>query len=260
MENKRQKLSVSIVGGGNVAFHLANAFYKNNKIEVKQLCNRSSFTSHFEQFTIDKITNVTDLKPVDVCIIAVKDAAIFEVSEKLPFSGKLVVHTSGNTDVNVLSDKNRKGVFYPLQSFSKELPIDFQSVPLCIEAKSSSDLKTLRILAEILTEKIYEIDSFQRKILHISAVFSNNFSNHLIHIGQEICEKHNIPFEILQPLLAQTFEKLQKTTAFEAQTGPARRGDKQTIENHLQLLDSNQKEIYKIITNSILKTYGSEKL
>ncbi|GET46840.1 Rossmann-like and DUF2520 domain-containing protein [Capnocytophaga felis] len=260
MKGSNKKLSLSIVGGGNVAFHLMNVFYNNDKIQVKQLCNRSCFTSHFEQFAVEKITNVSFLEPVDICIIAVKDSAIFEVSEKLPFSGNLVVHTSGNTDIDVLSSKNRKGVFYPLQSFSKEVSIDFQKVPICIEAQNSSDLKILRLLAEFITSEVYEINSFQRKILHISAVMMNNFTNHLIAISKEICEENKIPFEILKPLLTETFEKIQKTEPFEAQTGPARRNDRQTIENHLAILSGNRKEIYKTITNSILERYGSKKL
>lgn len=255
-----KRLSVSIVGGGNVAFHLANALWNNDRVEVKQLCNRSGFTSHFEHITTDKITDLAQLNPVDICIIAVKDGAITEVSGGLPFTGNLVVHTSGNTDINAIDAKNRKGVFYPLQSFSISNSIDFQNIPICIEAENQADVQKLYTLASILTKKIYKIDSFQRRILHISAVFVNNFTNHLINLGQEICKENDIPFEILNPLLAETFEKLQKTIPFDAQTGPARRGDKQTITNHLELLTGNKKEIYKIITQSILDTYEREKL
>lgn len=258
--NIPRKTLVSIIGGGNVAFHLINALFDNDVIEVKQLCNRSGFTSDFDRFAVEKITDLRQLKSVDICIIAVKDEAIQLVSSQLPFSDVLVVHTSGNTDIQVIDKKNRRGVFYPLQSFSKSISLNFSDVPVCIEAENQVDLEKLGILALALTEKVYEISSFQRRILHISAVFANNFTNHLVEISQEICKKHEIPFEILQPLLAETFEKLQKTTAFQAQTGPARRGDIPTIENHLALLNGTKKEIYKIITNSILNTYGNEKL
>lgn len=258
--NKSKKISLSIIGGGNVAFHLINALYDNNIIEVKQLYNRSGFTFDFDRFTVEKVSDLTQLKPVDICIIAVKDEAIQAVSEQLPFSDILVVHTSGNTDIQAINGKNRRGVFYPLQSFSKTISVNFSNIPICIEAETKSDLEKLRTLAQVLTEKVYKINSFQRRILHISAVFTNNFTNHLVNISQEICEKHQIPFEILCPLLAETFDKLQKTTAFEAQTGPARRGDHLTIENHLALLNGNEKEIYEVITNSILNTYGKKKL
>ncbi|MDO4229470.1 MAG: DUF2520 domain-containing protein [Capnocytophaga sp.] len=255
-----RKLSLSIIGGGNVAFHLANTLWNDDRIEVKQLCNRSGFTFDFEHITTSKVTDFSQLELVDICIIAVKDEAITAVSERLPFGDTLVVHTSGNTDINAISSKNRKGVFYPLQSFSKSVPVDFQNIPICIEAQNKTDLEKLHILASILTTKIYEINSFQRRILHISAVFVNNFTNHLVTLGEEICRENNIPFEILTPLLMETFEKLQKIAPFDAQTGPARRSDIQTIENHLKLLQGSKKEIYKNITNSILDTYGRKKL
>lgn len=255
MSNLR-KLSVSIIGGGNVAFHLVNFLCNKEEIEVKQLCNLSGFTSHFDAFTFDKITNISDLKVTDICIIAVKDEAIAEVSQALPFSNTLVIHTSGNTNMNVIDDKNRRGVFYPLQSFSKTKKIDFEYVPICIETENDQDFTLLRRFTEIFTSKIYKMDSHQRKMLHISAVFVNNFTNHLVEIGHKICKENSIPTEILSPLLSETFEKLEKLSPYDAQTGPARRGDKQTIENHIALLNGKEKEIYIKITDSILKTYG----
>ncbi|MDO4729475.1 MAG: DUF2520 domain-containing protein [Bacteroidota bacterium] len=254
------KISVTIIGAGNVAFHLMNVLTENEKSEVKQLYNRSGFTSDFQHFKVDKITDLSHLKPSDICIIAVKDEAISEISEQLPFSGNLVVHTSGNTSVKLINNCNRRGVFYPLQSFSKTKPIDFQKVPICIEAENDQDYQLLKRLASIFTDRIYQMDSHQRKMLHIAAVFANNFTNHLIEISYKICEKNHIPTQILAPLIDETFEKLQKLSPYEAQTGPAKRGDMQTLKSHFSLLDANQKEIYKIITNSILDTYGKEKL
>lgn len=256
----KKTLTITVIGGGNVAFHLVDTFLKLTDVEVKQLYNRSCFTSDFDKFEIKKTTHIAELKPTDLTIIAVKDDAIADVSARLPYTNSLVVHTSGNTDIDLLNDKNRKGVFYPLQSFSKAKPVDFRKIPLCLEAKKAEDLNILCHLAESISENIYEINSFQRKILHISAVFVNNFTNHLVGIGQKLCDEHKIPFEILKPLLTETFEKLQNISAIEAQTGPARRDDQQTIKNHMAMLNGVEKEIYKTITNSILTTYGKEKL
>lgn len=260
MNNLQKKISITIIGGGNVAFHLANIFTKSEKSEVKQLYNRSGFTSDFQHFSVNKITDINLLKPSDICIIAIKDDAISFISSTLPFSDTLVVHTSGNTDISAIDSKNRRGVFYPLQSFSKEIPIDFSKVPICIEAENEQDVKLLTDLAMQLTPKIYKMNSLQRKMLHISAVFTNNFTNYLIGVGQELCESNGIPSEILDSLRKETFEKLQILSPLEAQTGPARRGDLQTLQNHLALLSGDKKELYKIITNSILSTYGKEKL
>lgn len=254
------KKTITIIGGGNVAFHLMNVFEKSEKSEVKQLYNRSGFTSDFQRFSVNKINDISLLKPTDICIIAVKDDAISLISSTLPFSDTLVVHTSGNTDISAIDSKNRRGVFYPLQSFSKEISVDFSKIPICIETENEQDFELLTALAAEFTPKIYRMNGQQRKMLHISAVFTNNFTNYLIGVGQELCENNGIPSEILDSLRKETFEKLQMLSPTQAQTGPARRGDLQTLQNHLALLPNDKKELYKIITNSILTTYGKEKL
>ena len=254
-------INISIIGGGNVAYHLTKALYQLPEVYLRQLYNRSEFSSEFNDFQVDKIHSLTDLRPTDICIIAVKDEAISEVSAFLPFEGQLVVHTSGNTPMEVLSPKNRRGVFYPLQSFSKSTQVDFSNIPFCLEAEHTEDMERfLYPLAQKLSTKVYLLSSYQRSIMHLSAVFVNNFTNHLVTISQRICEAHAIPFEILEPLLKNTFEKLQTMPALEAQTGPARRGDTQTIANHLALLKGYEREIYNIITKSIINTYGKKEL
>ncbi|GJH40629.1 hypothetical protein RCZ04_11790 [Capnocytophaga sp. HP1101] len=254
-------INISIIGGGNVAYHLTKALYQLPEVHLQQLYNRSEFSPEFNDFQVEKTHALTALHPADVCIIAVKDEAIAEVSASLPFEGQLVVHTSGNSPMEVLSPKNRRGVFYPLQSFSKSTQVNFSNIPFCLEAEHTSDISNiLRPLAEKLSTKVYQLSSYQRSVLHLSAVFVNNFTNHLVAISQRICEAHAVPFEILEPLLKNTFEKLQTMPALEAQTGPARRGDTQTIANHLALLAGYEREIYDIITKSIINTYGKKEL
>ena len=177
------------------------------------------------------------------------------------FENQLVVHTSGNTSIEAIDSKNRRGVFYPLQTMNKQTLVDFNSVPFCLEAENTNDFYLLQCLALLLSTKTYALNSYQRRILHLAAVFMNNFSNHLVYISEQICKKNEVPFEILQPLLIETFAKLQNTSAYDAQTGPARRNDSLTIANHLAMLDNNNyKEIYEIITNSIINTYGRKEL
>lgn len=254
-------LKISIIGAGKVAYHLTKTFYYKKEIKIQQLYNRSAFSSEFNSFEVEKTNSISSLRPADICIIAVNDEAITEVSASLPFQEQLVVHTSGNTPIEAIHPKNRRGVFYPLQSFSKNTQVDFSTVPICLEADNPNDINSLLMpLAQLISTKIYELSSYQRRILHLSAVFMNNFTNHLIAISQKICETHQVPFEILQPLLAETFAKLQQIPAHKAQTGPAIRGDKKTIESHLAMLSEDEKKIYQIITNSIINTYGRKEL
>ena len=243
---------ITIIGSGNVAQHLIKAFTKSELIEIVQVFSRKkeALTS---LISFDKIVNnFEELAEADLYIIAVSDKAISEVSKQLPFQNRIVVHTSGAASLDVLDPKNRKGVFYPLQTFSKKKEIDFSTVPMCLEAENTFDFRVLESVAKSISNAVFPINSVQRKALHVSAVFVNNFTNHLYQIGQEICDEHQVPFEVLKPLIQETAEKIKTLDPIDAQTGPAKRNDTVTIESHLEYLNNeNQKNIYKLLTQSI---------
>lgn len=230
-------ISVAILGNGNVATHLHNAFLKAKNIAVSKINSRE----------LENIPNS------DVTIIAVSDDAIETVSKSILDRKGLIVHTSGAVDINIITHK-RKGVFYPLQSFSKDTPVNFNTVPFCLETKHKEDYSLIESLAKSIGEKTYTINSEQRKKLHVAAVFVNNFSNHMYKIGNDICEKNKVPFEILYPLIEETAKKAQSISPEKAQTGPAKRNDIQTIKNHLENLNLQQQEIYQLLTTSIQKS------
>ncbi|NNT73104.1 DUF2520 domain-containing protein [Flavobacterium sp. IMCC34852] len=246
-------ISVSIIGSGNVAHHLITAFKAASEIKLVQVLTRqkSSLTHLLDSEII--ITDFDSLQTVDLLIIAVSDDAIANVSNQIPFQNQLVVHTSGSVNIEALNDKNRKGVFYPLQTFSKSKAVDFKSVPICLEAQSESDHQTLETVAKSISEVIYQVNSEQRKALHVAAVFVSNFVNHMYQMGNEICTENQLSFDILKPLIQETANKILTLSPKEAQTGPAKRNDTQTINSHLSFLtDENQKEIYKLLTKSII--------
>lgn len=245
----RKMIKVILLGSGNVATHLFQAFSKANGIEVVQVFSRTVSKDFPETL---QTSDYKEIKAADVYIICVSDSAISSVSSQLSFENRLVVHTSGSTDINVLDSKNRKGVFYPLQTFTKNKSVDFSQIPICIETEVPSDFEIIEKLAKSVSNSVYLINGNQRKALHISAVFVCNFANHLYTIGNTICVKNNIPFEILHPLIEETAKKIKSLSPSEAQTGPAIRNDKKTIEKHIDFLtNENQKEIYKILTKSI---------
>lgn len=244
--------TINIIGSGNVVHHLVRALsklsnYKIQNVAVRSLDNVADF------FSKDLIvTAVEDLKRADITLISVTDSAIAEVSNRISYTDSLVVHTSGSTALEVLNDKNRKGVFYPLQTFSKSKKVDFKEVPLCLETENHDDLNELKLLAKELSDNVFEISTEQRKSLHVAAVFVSNFTNHLYSVGNEICKENNIPFDILKPLIKETADKINYLNPKDAQTGPAVRFDQQTINTHENSI-SNQtyKTIYNLITQSI---------
>ena len=246
-------IKVIIIGSGNVAQHLILAFQKAKDIELVQVFARNKINL-IHLLDSDKITSdYNQLKEADLYIISVSDDSINEVSHLLPFNNKLVAHTSGSVTMDELCNINRKAVFYPLQTLSKKKEINFKEVPLCIEAQNESDLKLLNTIASCISYKVFELDSEQRKSLHVAAVFVSNFVNHLYKIGSDICNERHVPFEILKPLILETAKKVQILSPIEAQTGPAKRKDTTTINKQLAILTvKNQKEIYKILTKSII--------
>ncbi|MEN8857400.1 MAG: DUF2520 domain-containing protein [Flavobacteriaceae bacterium] len=232
-------ISVVIIGSGNVATHLAATFLKVDTIVMTQINSR----------------NLNSIPPADVTIVAVSDNAISEVSSKI--TNSFVVHTSGSVALEALKNTGTKGVFYPLQSFTKDKEVDFTRIPFCLEAENKDDLSKLETLVSILNGKIYHINSEQRKSIHVAAVFVNNFTNHMYTIADDICKQYNVPFEILTPLIEETSLKIKNLSPKEAQTGPAKRNDTETIQNHLNLLSKAQQDIYLKITQSILD-YGKK--
>ena len=243
-------ISIVVLGSGNVATHLINTFLKIDSINLKQVYTRNLSDLETLKVLVPTTNCLTLLKKADITVVAVSDDAIATVSSFI--ENPFVVHTSGSMEMDVLKNKGNKGVFYPLQSFSKEKKIlNFGSIPICIEAENSTGLYKLKILASLLQAKTYILNSSQRRRVHIAAVFVNNFANHMYTIANDICEKNQIPFHILYPLIEETTEKIRLLPPKKAQTGPAKRKDSKTIENHLNLLPNSQKELYLKITKSI---------
>lgn len=245
-------IKVTLIGAGNVAQHLISTFLTTTDIEIVQVYARSTTTVIPQLDSKKIISNFSDLKEADVYIIAVSDDAIAHVSAQLPFENRLVVHTSGAAPLDSLHDKNRKGVFYPLQTFTKGKPVNFKVIPMCLETAILEDYSILEQVATAISDNVHAINSHQRKALHVAAVFVNNFTNYLYQLGNDICNENHVPFDILKPLILETAEKLLTLSPKEAQTGPAKRNDISTIAAHESFLSNeNQSTIYKILTQSI---------
>lgn len=249
-------IKISIIGAGNVATHLGQRFF-DCKINVVNVFSRdfSKAEQLAERIEATPINDLSDLSDdADIFIVAVKDDAINEVAEQMFIKNKLVVHTSGATPSTVFKKAfERYGIFYPLQTFSVGQPVDFETLPICVDANSAKDLKLLEDLGKLICPNIYRIDDKERAILHVCAVMVNNFTNHLYTIANDILDHENISMNILKPLIQETVNKIQNNPPKEMQTGPAIRKDSQTIEKHLDFLEKypNYQMIYKMMSESI---------
>ncbi|MDB5031231.1 Rossmann-like and DUF2520 domain-containing protein [Mucilaginibacter sp.] len=251
-------MHTTIIGSGNVATHLAAAFknagHRIVQVYSRNMQNAALLAYHVKAEPIDDITNIDP--NTDLFVIAIKDDAIGLIAEQLASYKKLMVHTSGATDLyTLLAFSDNVGVFYPLQTFSKTKEVDFRNVPLCIEAADENIAKQLTALAQTISNKVYLIDSAQRKILHLAAVFACNFPNYLYTIAQQILAQHQLDFELLRPLILETAQKVQVGLPATMQTGPAARNDGITMNNHLQLLKDTPhlQELYTLLSQDIIK-------
>jgi predicted short-subunit dehydrogenase-like oxidoreductase (DUF2520 family) len=252
-------MRIVCLGSGNVATHLAAAFYKAG-MEIVQVWSRD--INHAAELArtvkADAIDNLEQVDTTaDLYLIAVKDDAIGKIALSLQAIKGLVVHTSGATSIDVLQGFSQYGVLYPLQTFSKHKDLNLSDAPFCLEASSEQAYVLLEQAAKTIGSAIYKIDSAERKVLHVAAVFACNFTNHLYQLANTILSANNLQFDILKPLIMETALKVQHNVPVEVQTGPAVRNDEQTMNNHLDLLKGlpELQEIYETLSNSIKKTH-----
>ncbi|WP_422351302.1 Rossmann-like and DUF2520 domain-containing protein [Flagellimonas sp.] len=251
-------ISVVILGTGNMAQHLCQTFSKTDSIQLIQVYGRNQGNLRWFFSYAELCSEPKDIAKADVYLIAVSDQAIEEVSGHLLDKKGIVAHTSGATPMNILSAENR-GVFYPLQTFTKDKTVDFDSIPICLEAQNEESLGVLQDLAQAISSKVHLINTEQRRQLHLAAVFTNNFTNYLYGIGEAICKRNKISFDLLKPLIQETSNKIMSLPPKEAQTGPARRGDEKSMNQHLSLMsDRTEQEIYRLLSKAIKTTYEKE--
>lgn len=245
-----QGLQVVFIGAGNVATHLS-AEFTNAGANIIQTVRK---TAEAPKKKFSK-TSISDFKKIkkdaDVYVICVPDDAIAAVVKAMPDVKGTVVHTSGSVPMSALKKFKAHGVFYPLQSFSKEMKVTVNAYAICIEASSKQVAEDLMECAGGISKNAYLLNSKQREIVHLAAVFANNFSNHMFVIAKDILDEEQLPFEILKPLILETAFKIVDVDPKDAQTGPAVRGDKKTITRHETMLKSSTAKLYRKLSKDI---------
>ncbi|MEM7548819.1 MAG: DUF2520 domain-containing protein [Bacteroidota bacterium] len=254
--------SIAVIGTGNVAYHLIRHFQYVDP-GVKKVFGKTlqSFEKLGGLKGFEKSLNLSEIGPneFDLILLAVSDDAIIEIAKNLPDLGETILaHTSGATSIDVISAVSKNtGVFYPLQTFSLGTIVDFQKVPICIEASNKKTEEKLRSFSSSLGCKSEKVNSDQRKRIHLAAVFANNFTNHLLGVSKEILSESRMELKILEPLVNETLKKAFEQSPEHSQTGPAKRGDQKTMEAHLEMIKDNHiKTLYQILSKGIIEKYN----
>ena len=247
-------IKVVVLGAGNVGTHLCNVFEKSDKVLLLQNYNRKG--QPVLNSNVPVTSKLSNIASAEVYVVTYNDNALLEEASTLKELNGLVVHTSGATPMDVFNKLDHYGVFYPLQSFTKSVAVDFSEIPIAVEANSKQSETVLSQLARSISTEVYQINSKQRNALHVAAVFVNNFSNFMFTQAHNVCSDFGIDFRILKPLITETITKIETSNPKDVQTGPAIRNDSKTIERHLSTLkDEQQKELYAMLTKAIQQYY-----
>lgn len=258
MKRSIEDTSIVFIGAGNLATNLAKALYRKG-FRIEQVYSRTQASARAlaEVVEADYTTDLAEVSgDAKLYIVSLRDAAFTELLPQITArkQGALMVHTAGSIPMNIWEGQtNRYGVFYPMQTFSKQREAEFSEIPFFIEANSAEDTALLKAIASTLSTKVYEATSEQRKSLHLAAVFTCNFSNHMYALAAELLKKYGLPFDVMLPLIDETARKVHELEPHAAQTGPAIRYDENVIGNHLAMLadDPQMQQVYELISQSI---------
>ncbi len=255
--------SISFIGSGNLAWHLAPAL-DNIGFSVKEVYSRNprnakQLTGRLYQAEV-KATLDFSTSPSRVFIIAVADDAIQAIAQDIILpEGAILVHTSGSQPLSVLgyAATPHIGVFYPLQTFSKTKKVDFRDIPIFIETETEEAEAICLRMAKQISSNVQKIGSRERKALHVAAVFASNFANHMLTISKDLLLKNGLSFDLLKPLISETLNKGLSIGPENSQTGPAKRGDFEILDKHVEFLqyDESLAAIYKLVSQHIIDRY-----
>lgn len=253
-------MRICLIGAGNLATQLGMVLSEKGH-QIVQVWSRTpeSAAKLASKLNCPSVTEISSIvSETDIYIVAINDTAIESVLAQRTWGNKLVVHTAGSTPMSILSPFcTNFGVFYPFQTFTKEKKVDFDQLPVCIEANTPQNLEILHKLAQSITQNIKLIDSDQRQQIHLSAVFVCNFVNHFYTIGEELLREKGIDFEILKPLILETASKVVYQSPESSQTGPASRNDKIVMAKHLAMLAKHPdlEDLYSVISERIIQSH-----
>lgn len=248
------------IGSGNVATHLSIALQKKG-VTISQIYSRTSTNASLlaQKLNASYTNDPSELdQDADIYFYALTDNALAHFLKETTLPDAMHVHTAGSVSLTIFRELTiNYGVFYPLQTFSKNKEVDFSEIPICIEASNTRMQEKLLEIAKLLSDKTFIITSDQRKVLHLAAVFACNFSNYMYDIASELLSDVGVGFDILKPLINETAEKVNKMNPYDAQTGPAVRYDKITMKKHEVMLKRYPKirSLYKDISKAIYKRH-----
>ena len=257
---------IVLIGAGKLATNFAFTLKKKG-YSILQIYNRNEKAGKklSDSVSASFITNLNDLSlEADLYALAVSDSAIREVAEQIHLKDQLIIHFSGTEEIGILKDSSLNyGVLYPPQTLTKRNKHGFLDIFLCCEANNPESDRRLSWFAGTISDKIYSVNSYQRKIIHLSAIFAGNFTNFMYAVAEDLLKKNDLPMDLIKPIIKKTALNARHRNIFGSQTGPAIREDMAILKSHLEILSDKPefREIYRHISENIIKyKHSNDKL
>jgi len=253
------KLTINLVGAGNVAWHLSNAF-SNTDYTIKQVYSRTYDKAQrlANTFGFEAVNNPANFDEANVIILAVDDNQIETVANDLPNPfDAVVIHTSGSVSIDALKTHKNAAVFWMIQSLTTGKKINYSEIPIIVHYSNTNANHVVNELARTISSKVHILADTERRKMHLAAVVANNFTNHLLGLMKQFAQQNELDFALLKPIINSTIESAVEGDPLQLQTGPAIRRDHKTLQAHQQLLAGNKTlaSVYEALTNSIQQSY-----
>jgi predicted short-subunit dehydrogenase-like oxidoreductase (DUF2520 family) len=251
-----EKKNIVILGAGNVATHLSRHLHAQGHI-IDCVWSRTEESARklAESVNAPTVSTFRDLpREADFYLLAVPDDVIAKVAKEASDCQGIWLHTAGSLPMDVFEGLYAEyGVLYPIQTLSRERPVRLGNIPFLVEGSSPEVAEKVHKLALSISGRVQMADSNSRLSIHLAAVFANNFPTYLVHIAEQILKEKNLPVSMLDPLLEETFHKIDSMGAKDAQTGPAVRNDQLTMKRHRELLKNHPEweKLYTFISREI---------
>lgn len=250
-----------LIGSGNMAWFLASRMQSGGHTCVGIWGRNAGATMALaREYNLPLLQSLADIHDgPDACLLAVSDSAIEEVAAGLSFNATVLIHHSGSAAAGILGKSLLQGIVWPVYSIlKKEIPLH-RNFPCVWEANTKNARRVVQEVCVAISGIQYEAALGQRQWMHLTAVMGNNFTNYLLGMCADICTQHQLPFNLLQPILQQTLDRINTAHPRDVQTGPARRNDLTTIRTQMDMLQDNPhwQSVYFALTDAIKNTYAA---